>query len=372
MAGIAAQRSDIGRLDRVRLRYGWGFEKSDFECYGLAGSRPGHDPTNYLGYRWYRYKVRPALNTKWARSITEDKWIFYRLIDSFGLPAPQTYGLYDPAYGTTWDLARPLRTADDLVEELARLRPPAVVLKPNGGHQGQNLLILDRIDHDSGRAVTGAGEDTAVEEALRSVDITGMGGYPGYIVQERLANHPALAELAPYATNTVRVQTLLSEMGEVHVLGAVLRLSRRGKMVDNFSQGGVAVAVDPETGVTGRGITKHSDFISRHPDSGVDLAGRQLPFWDEVLSLVRRGAGCLTGLRGVGWDVAVTPTGPVVVEANNNWDLQVLQTHTDGYLADPIFRRWMADVGAPLPSGNVLQGLVGRWLWPVIARIRNN
>jgi hypothetical protein len=82
-------------LDRIRLRYGWGYDKSDFDFYGLDIGRPGHEFTNYLGYRWYRYKLRPALNTKWARSITEDKWIFYRLADSFGLPAPRTFGLYD-------------------------------------------------------------------------------------------------------------------------------------------------------------------------------------------------------------------------------------------------------------------------------------
>jgi hypothetical protein len=366
----AAQRTT--RLDRIRLRYGWGYGKNDFDFYGLDSGRPGHELTNYLGYRWYRYKLRPALNTKWARSITEDKWIFYRLADSFGLPAPRTFGLYDQTYGTTWDLERPLRTVEDLLAELSRLRPEAVVLKPNGGYQGRNLLLLDSIDHGSGRAVTGAGDETTLEAVLRSVDAAaGMGGYPGYVVQERIHNHPVLAEVAPYAANTVRVQTLLSDDGDVHVLGAALRLGREGAMVDNFSQGGVAVRVNPQTGVTGRGVAKkQSGFLAHHPDSGVLLEGRQVPYWDDVLRLVRRGARCFTGLRGIGWDVAVTPTGPVLIEANNNWDLQLVQMHSDGYLADPAFRRWMTELGAPLPSGSVLQGFVGRWLWPLRERIR--
>jgi hypothetical protein len=359
-------------LGRARLRYGWGYEKSDFDYYGLDDAA-GRDLTDFLGYHWYRYKVRPTLNSKWARSITEDKWIFYRLADSFGLPAPETYGLYDPAFGTTWDLQRPLRTAAQLLDELHRRRPPAVVVKPNGGNLGKNLLALRSIDHATGRAVTLDGRETTVDEAIGAVDASSaMGGYPGFVVQELVGNHPALAELAPYATNTLRVQTLLSASGEVRVLGAFLRLSRLGKSVDNYSQGGVAVQVDAETGVTGRSITQElSAHLSVHPDSGAVLEGRQVPFWEEVLALVRRGAGCFTGLHGIGWDIAVTPTGPVVIEANNNWGLQVLQMHTRGYLADPEFRRWMAELGAPLPSGNVLQGLVGRRLWPVLARIRN-
>jgi hypothetical protein len=368
----AARHPDGTILDRARLRYGWGYEKSDFALYGMDDGTV-RDPTHYLGYHWFRYKVRTVLNSKWARSVTEDKWIFYRLADSFGLPTPETYGLYDPAFGTTWDLARPLRTPADLVDELYRRRPAGVVVKPNGGSQGQHLLALGTIDYDGGRATTLGGEETTIEEAVHGIDVAGdLGGYPGSVVQELVGNHPQIADLAPYATNTLRVQTLLSRSGEVHVLGAVLRLSRRGRSVDNYSQGGVAVRVDAGTGVTGRGITKKDPrFLTEHPDSGVPLEGRQVPFWDDVLDLVRRGAGCLTGVHGIGWDIAVTPTGPLVVEANNNWDLQLLQAHSDGYLADPEFRSWMAELGAPLPSGDLLRGLVGRRLWPVLARIRN-
>jgi hypothetical protein len=356
-----------GRLARLRLRYGWGYETSDFRYYGADSGEP-----DYLGYGWYRYKMRDVVNSKWARSITEDKWIFSRLADSFGLPAPRTFGLYDRTYGASWDLARPLRTVDDLLAELHRLRPDGVVLKPNGGMQGYQLLVLDTVDWDSGRVTTRAGDATTLEEALAGVDVTtALGGYPGYLVQECLRNHPDLQELAPYATNTLRVQTLLGADGEVLVLGAVLRLSRRGRMVDNFSQGGVAVHVDTRTGMTGPGLLKDDPTpVTRHPDSGVEFSGRPVPCWDDVVALVHRGARCLTGLHAIGWDIAVTPAGAVVVEANNNWDLQIVQAHSDGYLVDPEFRQVMAGLGAPLPTGNVVQGMVGRWVWPVLGRLR--
>jgi len=355
-------------MERLRLRYGWGFDTSDFAVYGQDGHLREDRATNYLGYHWYRYKIRPALNDKWARSITEDKWVFYRLMDSFRLSAPRTFGLFDRTYGVTWDLARPLRTTDDLLAELDRLRPDGVVVKPNGGNQGRGVLVLDSVDPDTGRAVPRAGDVTTIEQAVDGLDV---GGGTSYVVQELLRNHPVLDELAPYATNTLRVQTLFSEDGRVHVLGAVLRLGRRGTMVDNVSQGGIGVHVDVATGVTGRGFTRgHRPLLAEHPDSGAALEGRQLPCWDELLQLVQQAAGRLPGLHAVGWDVALTPAGPVIVEANNNWDLQLLQVHTDGYLADPTFRAWMTDLGAPLPSGNVLQGLVGRRLWPVLERLR--
>jgi hypothetical protein len=299
--------------------------------------------------------------------------IFSRLADSLALPAPQTYGLYHtPSHGTTWDLQRPLRTSSDLLEELRRLRPSSIVLKPIGGNQGHRLVILEHIDHDSGAAITRTGEVTSLAAAVAEVDPSvGMGGCPGYLLQECLDNHPLLEELAPYATNTLRVQSVLADDGEVHLLGAVLRLGRKGNSVDSFSQGGVAVHVDTRTGTTGRGLMQGPvRFVSQHPDTHADLAGRTVPFWDEVVSLVARGAGSLTGLRSIGWDIAVTPAGPLVVEANNDWGLQILQAFTGGYLADPAFRRLMADLRVPLPSGKLGIGLVGRWLWPLMSRIR--
>src|SRR4051812_33513864 len=183
MGGTTEKQSTLGRIQRARLRYGWGFDKSDFEYYGLA-ERPESDATDYLGYHWYRYKIRPAMNSQWARSITEDKWVFYRLADSFGWPTPQTFGVYDPTYGTTRDLARPLRSVPELMAELDRVRPDGVVLKPNGGNQGQGVLVLESINYDSGDAVTRAGEAVRLERALAELDVAGgKGGYPGYIVQ---------------------------------------------------------------------------------------------------------------------------------------------------------------------------------------------
>jgi Sugar-transfer associated ATP-grasp len=364
------EQSTLTRLERFRLRYGWGYESSDFDYYELH-HRNGRDLTEYLGYAWFRYRLRPMLNSKWARSVTDDKWIASRIFDSLGLPIPRTFGLYDRNQGITWDLARPLRTVPDLMAELDRLRPPGVVVKPNGGQQGERLLVLESIDYDSGQVVTRTGEETTLEEALRGVAVDdAVGGYPGYVVQEFVRNHPSLAQLAPYATNTLRVQTLLANGGTVHILGAVLRLSRRGQAVDNYSQGGLAVAVDPDTGVMGRGSHKDDHRPrSEHPDSGIEVEGRQVPCWDEVAALVRRGAGGITGLRAVGWDVAVTPTGPVLIEANHNWGMQILQAQTDGYLADPEFRAWMTDLGVPLPTGGVLRGLSSRWLWPLLDRV---
>jgi hypothetical protein len=57
-----------------------------------------------------------------------------------------------------------------------------------------------------------------------------------------------------------------------------------------------------------------------HPRTGLAFDGFSIPWWEEACSLVRRAARLFLPLRTIGWDVALTPDGPVLVEGNNFWD----------------------------------------------------
>jgi hypothetical protein len=58
---------------------------------------------------------------------------------------------------------------------------------------------------------------------------------------------------------------------------------------------------------------------SAHPKTGVPFNKFRLPFWSEVCSLVKETAIKLLPVRTIGWDVAITPNGPVILEANIWW-----------------------------------------------------
>ena len=77
-----------------------------------------------------------------------------------------------------------------------------------------------------------------------------------------------------------------------------------------------------------------------------------MPFWKEVLDLCSRAARIIPNLRSVGWDVALTPDGPVIVEGNPDWDLPMVQVHTDGLL-QPDVRRQLASFGIQFPEGTL-------------------
>ncbi|WP_298456247.1 sugar-transfer associated ATP-grasp domain-containing protein [uncultured Cellulomonas sp.] len=352
----------LSATEQARLVLGWGHRPKDLRTYGVTdGTRTPRDAEGLLSHTWLAEQVHPALNARPAQVLTGNKWVFYRLMAASGVPIPHTLGLYDPVHGLSWDGRRRLRTADDVLAEVDRVRPDGLVLKPAGGQQGKGLLILDQIDHASGRATTRTGRVTTLAAAVAEVDVAGMGDAPGYIVQVPVPSHPEYQRLAPWTTNTIRVVTLADLAGEVQVQAAVTILGRRGTMANNWHAGGVNVGVDITTGVMGRGnLFGESRWLTEHPDTGEPFGGTVVPDWDRILQVCRSAAVLLPGIRSIGWDVVATPTGPVVLEGNSGWDPVLVQVHGRGFVADETIRAQFVAAGAPMPTGPRLGNAVGR------------
>lgn len=150
------------------------------------------------------------------------------------------------------------------------------------------------------------------------------------LVQQRLQNHPDLEPLNNGALSTVRVLTCLNEQGEPEVVGAAMRMAiGANHVVDNLHAGGIATAVDLETGVLGpaSNLGAHSrlGWIDRHPVSGAQITGTRLPMWNEVREFAIRAHVAFADRVLVGWDIAITADAPVLVEGNGSPDLDIMQ-----------------------------------------------
>jgi hypothetical protein len=150
------------------------------------------------------------------------------------------------------------------------------------------------------------------------------------IVQQRLEAHRELLDLTTGALPTVRVTTCLDEKGEPVVVSAVFRMSiGANRTVDNLHAGGIASNVALADGAlssaSNLGMDAKIGWLDRHPDTGVTIVGRKLPLWEETKALAVQAHRAFADRILIGWDVAVTDEGPVLVEGNSSPDLDITQ-----------------------------------------------
>lgn len=150
-----------------------------------------------------------------------------------------------------------------------------------------------------------------------------------FLVQPRLANHPALDDISNGALATVRMLTCRNEGGKPEATNAAFRMAIGNSVVDNFHQGGLATAVDLKTGVIGIasdiGISPAVGWRDTHPVSGARFAGRTLPHWQEVVALAVKAHEAFPHRVVVGWDVAMLADGAMIIEGNGKPDLDIHQ-----------------------------------------------
>ena len=247
-----------------------------------------------------------------AAAILKDKYFFSLVAQSLGHRSPRVLALLDPDGVDILDPRRQTSYADFVAASV----PLDGFAKPVGGEKGRGAFAL-RLD--GGEAWVDGALATAAEVIAR---------VPArFLLQERVVQHPALAALHDASVNTVRLVTVLRD-GEVVPFVAALRVGTGGTAVDNWSAGGLVVGLGLETGrLYGRGIFKpgcggevrYGGTVERHPDSGVVLDGYPLPDVDAAVRLARQLHRDLGGPRSVGWDIALTPDGPTVVEGNSHW-----------------------------------------------------
>lgn len=145
------------------------------------------------------------------------------------------------------------------------------------------------------------------------------------IVQNIVVQHEALRAFKTRSVNTIRVVTIQGKSGEVNIFAAFLRLSVSPEsFVDNRAKGGLAIGVDLDTGKLMKYGLPHDSFglkIEEHPLSHIRFEGYQLPYWKETVELVCKAHKQFYELQSIGWDVALTENGPVLLEGNDDWEI---------------------------------------------------
>jgi len=179
-------------------------------------------------------------------------------------------------------------------------RHPRFIYKPACDYGGHGVEIFETKDYDS-------------LEDLFTIIVHGG----ACVVEELIVQADPIRSLHPESVNTMRVVAFLTPEGKAEIQWCFLRMGMGGSHTDNMSSGGLAIIVDPETGIA---YLPGRDWLGAehifHPDTGKQLIGLQIPEWDKLLELVDKLAHVLPEIRLVGWDLAYTERGWVFVEGN--------------------------------------------------------
>lgn len=207
---------------------------------------------------------------------------------------------------------------------------------PQGDLEGFRAFMADKdavmakpVDADCGRGIEKLhlADFASVEslwDYLRSPD------KPFGIAEEVLQQHPDMAALHPSSVNCVRVATFVKDDGEPTVIYAACKAGTGGAECDNTGRGGVTCLLDIDSGVIiSNGHSEELDEYVTHPTTGITLKGYHIPMAAECKALALKAALRYPGFRYVGWDICITPNGPVLVEGNDypGYDLAQIPDH---------------------------------------------
>ena len=96
-----------------------------------------------------------------------------------------------------------------------------------------------------------------------------------------------------------------------------MKAGRSGSFVDNGGAGGILVGIDNETGVLNtEGYDEFNTKYEVHPDSKMKLKGFQIPEWDRLKTICTELAQRMPSVKYIGWDMAYSTKGWVLVEGN--------------------------------------------------------
>lgn len=179
---------------------------------------------------------------------------------------------------------------------------PRFIYKPMESSGGHGVVMID------------ADKFTSPDDLFDILMATGTG-----VAEELIVQREELAHFHPSSVNSVRLVSFLKDDGEIEILWTFLRMGMGGGITDNTSGGGMGAMIDAETGIIkapGRAVDGKQYVF--HPDTGAQIVGYQLPEWDKAVQTARDMARLIPEMKVIGWDLAYSDRGWVIVEGNSH------------------------------------------------------
>lgn len=252
--------------------------------------------------------------------LIDDKILFHDIMSHYGLPVPTRFFVF--RNGEFREGQRQL--TDDAVDSILQsINDEQIFVKRFTGGAASGVSIFSK--KSNGGYVNMYGEDVSAKMIrLR---------YAGqdFIFEKLIRQEQDLSQFNPDTVNTIRVLTYNNQ-----IISASVRFGGKNNYVDNTAKGGIAVDLDLETGILGAYGQREYDLTKyfEHPDTHVRFADVKVHQWLEVRAIVEKTIHFLPYYKSVGFDVATTDNGPVIIEINTGSGVYLSQMGKEYGLRD--------------------------------------
>ncbi|WP_309663560.1 sugar-transfer associated ATP-grasp domain-containing protein [Tabrizicola sp.] len=344
-AGISPLRqfSEIVRLNRRDTHLG-AYEYHRFQVYRRdLGWTEKRAFVGDLGSAQLNHRLAPAGLTQ-MRGFVSDKLAFTGLMAQLGLPTTRIQAAY--ATGRSFGALRCLRSEADVIRFLTHEARFPLFGKPAQLRQGLGAVRIDHVDGARGMVVLGNGRAIPLRQLAAEIAAHAA---TGYLFQDVVEQHADLNRMAGgSALATLRIVTVVAQADRPQVLYAAWRLPPPLAMIDDTWQDDSLISlVDTASGrldTLRRGKGPDTEWLADHPLHREQVVGQTLPFWPAAKALAVAAHGVVPVNGILGWDIAIGPTGPVLIECNENTAHGIFQLAAGRGILNDDFKPVFAEV----------------------------
>ncbi|HSJ68249.1 MAG TPA: sugar-transfer associated ATP-grasp domain-containing protein [Anditalea sp.] len=184
-----------------------------------------------------------------------------------------------------------------------------IVFKSDKSIQGKGIYFFDKDNFD-----------------INKFELLGNG-----VVQNYIHQHKFFDEITPNSVATLRITSIIDEIGNPSVRGCYLRLARN-KDTHVIASSSIRIPVDINTGeLSKKGLYSSWLSVDYHPDSHISFANKKVPNYDKCISAVKELHRSMPYNRCIGWDLTIDNDNQVkVMEWNGNHNGIKLSEATQG------------------------------------------
>jgi hypothetical protein len=331
-----SRRKSIFKIIYELLNYY--FKNKDLPRFYFANMIHRKDVINYLDYyigiKEFQ-KIRKLVIDSGLVTFLENKVLFYHHYKDSNLKLPKHlgYNFGDKFYFQNGvHYIRNHNSFCNFIEDvMVKNSSSSIFIKPIVGFGGKDCF---RIDADMLRP------DSLADVYDKIISSK-------YLFQETMVQHPLISAIYPYSVNTLRIHTCISLNGQIELISIFMKFGSNGKYVEGGGLGTILISVDRDTGELGPYAWKNfewgGDIFIRHPNTGFEFAGFVVPHLEAAKEMAKAAAAFLP-YRLIGWDVAITEEGPILVEGNHDFGFWAGQIADGGFKKNKIFKSFYEEL----------------------------